>query len=90
MNIPALGNIAITVPPQVVNGLSIFVALFALWSGISGIIHIAHGASMISGAKGRPQKREEAVATCMDGAWGLVIGSALIAIIAMFRAAAGV
>jgi len=88
--LPQLGAAAITVPPQVISVVSLIVGAFAAWSGVNGVIHIAKGASMFSGAKGRPQKREEAVETCMDGAWGLAIGAGLIGIIAVVRSAAGV
>jgi hypothetical protein len=88
--IPQLGNVALTIPPGVINVVSLIVGAFAAWSGVNGIIHIAQGASMFSGAKGRPQKREEAVETSKDGAWGLAIGASLIAIIGAIRAAAGV
>lgn len=88
--IPVIGAAAITIPPGVINVISLIVGAFAAWSGVNGIIHIAQGASMFSGAKGRPQKREEAVETCKDGGWGLAIGASLIAIIGAIRAAAGV
>lgn len=88
--LPAIGNVALTIPPGVINVLSLIVGGFAGWSGVNGVIHIAQGASMFSGAKGRPQVRELAVETCKDGAWGLAIGASLIAIIATIRSAAGV
>jgi hypothetical protein len=88
--IPQLSNIALTIPPGVINVVTLIVGAFAAWSGVNGIIHIAQGASMFSGAKGRPQKREEAVETSKDGAWGLAIGASLITIIGVIRAAAGV
>jgi hypothetical protein len=88
--LPAIGNVALTIPPGVINVLSLIVGALAAWSGLNGVIHIAQGASMFSGAKGRPQKREEAVETCKDGAWGLGIGASIIAIIAAIRNAAGV
>jgi hypothetical protein len=88
--LPAIGSVVLTIPPGVINVLSLIVGAFAAWSGVNGVIHIAQGASMFSGARGRPQKREEAVETSKDGAWGLAIGASLIAIIAAIRAAAGV
>jgi hypothetical protein len=88
--LPTIGTIALTIPPGVINVVSLIITAFAAWSGINGIIHIAQGASMFSGAKGRPQKREEAVETAKDGAWGLAIGAGIVAIIAGIRNAAGV
>lgn len=88
--IPQIGNIAFTIPPGIVNVLSLIIGGMATWSGINGIMHIAQGASGFSGAKGRPQKREECVETMKDGAWGVAIGASIIAIIAGIRAAVGV
>lgn len=88
--IPQLGASTFVIPPQLITALSLIVGGFATWSVINGVIHIAQGASMFSGARGRPQKREEAVETSKDGAWGLAIGAGLIAIIAAIRSALGV
>lgn len=88
--IPQLGAASFTIPPGVINVFSLLIGAFAAWSGVNGILHIAQGASMFSGAKGRPQKREEAMETCKDGAWGLAIGSSMVAIIVGIRAAVGV
>lgn len=88
--IPNLSNISITIAPQLINGASLIVSALAAWSGINGIVSIAQGASMFSGAKGRPQKREEAMETCKDGAWGIAIGAGLLGIVGTVRAALGV
>lgn len=88
--LPSIGAAFLTIPPGVLNVISLIVGAFATWALVNGVIHIAQGASMFSGAKGRPQKREEAVETCKDGAWGLAIGASLIAIITSIRGAAGV
>lgn len=90
VNVPALGPVAFTVPAQIVTIFSLLIGAFATWSCLNGLLHIAQGASQFSGAKGRPQKREEAVETAKDGAWGLAIGAAMIGIIGIVRSAMGV